>query len=130
MNKARRGKIARLPKIIRDDLDLRLDNGQQGPELLAWLNAQPEVRQILQEQFGGLPISQQNLSEWRHGGHRDWLQRREAREVATRLMEQSETLSENAPNRSISDQLASLLSVEIYRFSKSLLDSKGSPEQK
>jgi hypothetical protein len=130
MNKARTGKIARLPKDIRDDLDLRLDNGQLGPELLAWLNAQPEVRQVLQEQFGGRPITQQNLSEWRHGGHQDWLQRQEAREVASRLLEQSETLSEASPNRSISDQLATLLSVEIYRFSKSLLNSEGSPEQK
>ena len=130
MNKTRTGKIARLPKTIRNELDQRLDNGQRGPELLAWLNAQPEVRQILKEQFGDRPITPQNLSEWRQGGHQDWLHRREAGEVAARLLEQSGTFSETAGNGSTSDHLANLLSVEIYRFSESLLNAEGSAQEK
>ncbi len=50
---ARNGKIARLPREIRDELNRRLENGVQGLPLLAWLNAQPEVLGVLARDFGG-----------------------------------------------------------------------------
>jgi hypothetical protein len=40
----RNGKIARLPRWIREELNGRLQRGQQGDSLLAELNRQPEVR--------------------------------------------------------------------------------------
>ena len=39
MSATRNGKIARLPKTIRDDLGRRIENGEQGKELVEWLNA-------------------------------------------------------------------------------------------
>jgi hypothetical protein len=69
----RRGKIARLPGNIREELNIRLDDGQEADEILTWLNALPEVREILANQFEGSPISPQNLSAWRHGGFQEWL---------------------------------------------------------
>ena len=36
---ARNGKIARLPRQIRDELNERLERSEPGPQLLAWLNA-------------------------------------------------------------------------------------------
>ena len=71
--KTRTGKIAQLPKLIRDDLNQRLENGQQGPALLKWLNALPETKDLLAQNFDALPISKQNLSEWRQGGYQEWL---------------------------------------------------------
>ncbi|MGA2540243.1 MAG: hypothetical protein ABSG78_01640 [Verrucomicrobiota bacterium] len=68
----RNGKIAKLLPTVRDELNLRMDNGENGGKLLRWLNALPEVKATLKASFGGLPISKQNLCEWRQGGFREW----------------------------------------------------------
>jgi hypothetical protein len=73
----RNGKIARLPRPIRTDLNHRLDDGQEADSILPWLNELPLVQQMVEEQFGGVPISPQNLSEWRQGGFREWAFRRQ-----------------------------------------------------
>jgi len=39
MNVTRNGKIARLPRAVRQELNRRLDEGEQGKKLVAWLNA-------------------------------------------------------------------------------------------
>ena len=59
--KHRIGKIARLPREIRQTLNLRLREGDNGHILVAWLNSLPEVQAILAAQFGGAPIREQNL---------------------------------------------------------------------
>ena len=69
----RTGKIARLPRTLRDQLNQRLYNGEPGVDLIQWLNSLPEVQAILAEHFNGVPISPQNLSEWNNGGFLDWL---------------------------------------------------------
>jgi hypothetical protein len=69
----RNGKIARLPCEVRELLNQRLRDGVGGLAVLDWLNGLPEVQEIIQEDFGGVPISKQNLSEWRAGGYREWL---------------------------------------------------------
>ena len=85
MNPARRGKIARLPQALRDELNNRMLEGQRGNKLVAWLNALPEVHAMLAEEFVGRPILPQNLTEWRQGGFPDWLRDREVRNAADRL---------------------------------------------
>src|SRR5215469_15867123 len=69
---ARYGKIARLPRNIRDELNRRLDNNESGVDLLAWLNSLPEVKQVLDKDFDGRQISDQNLSDWKQGGFLEW----------------------------------------------------------
>jgi hypothetical protein len=81
----RTGKIARLPRIIRDQLNQRLDDGEQGAPLVAWLNSLPEVQAVLTRDFEGKAIRQQNLSEWRKGGYRDWQAKSDLLEMAQRL---------------------------------------------
>ena len=61
----RNGKIGRLPKTIREELNQRLEQGGQGSELLSWLNSQPEVQGMMATFFGGRPVSKQSLSQWR-----------------------------------------------------------------
>ena len=73
------GKIARLPDAIREELNQRLFDGQGGPEILAWLNDLPAVKEILARHFGAEPIKQQNLSAWRLKGYQRW--RREKQNV-------------------------------------------------
>jgi hypothetical protein len=69
MNLTRNGKIARLPKVIREELNQRLDNGEQGGPLLKWLNSLPKVLALMTAEFGGKPVNKQSLSEWRRGGN-------------------------------------------------------------
>jgi hypothetical protein len=70
---ARTGKIARLPLSIREELNHRLRDGEPGSTVLPWLNGLAKVKTVLDAQFGGVEISDQNLTEWRQGGHQDWL---------------------------------------------------------
>ena len=91
---ARKGKIARLPRSIRNELNVRLENGAPGQPLLDWLNSLPGTRQVLQEQFDGVPISKQNLSDWRQGGYAEWLARRDLLDQATDMAEQATELEE------------------------------------
>lgn len=89
---SRTGKIARLPRALRDTLNCRLQDGEPGPELLAWLNADPAVQAVLAEHFNGQPINAQNLSEWRRGGHAAWCQQQQILDLAERLQEEKPEL--------------------------------------
>ena len=77
----RNGKIARLPKHIREELNRKLDDGEKGLKLIEWLNGLPEVQKMLASDFEGRPITSSNLTEWKNGGFLDWQARREAREI-------------------------------------------------
>ena len=71
--RTRRGKIARLPLAVREELNTRLRNGEEGAQLVLWLNGLPAVQEILAAKFKGKAISECNLSNWRAGGYADWL---------------------------------------------------------
>jgi hypothetical protein len=72
MNQKRFGKISRLPRVLRDQLNRRIRDGEKGTRLIAWLNGLPEVQVILDRNFGGRPINTVNFTKWRAGGYRDW----------------------------------------------------------
>jgi hypothetical protein len=90
-----RGKIAALDGDIRKELNVRLEDGQQAPEILPWLNGLHEVREILKHGFKGVPISPQNLSAWRRGGFLFWLWQAELRQDTHLLREGTEELQES-----------------------------------
>lgn len=72
---ARNGKIARLPYVIRMEVNHRLLAGQTGREIIAWLCSQQAVLERMREYpqlFRGA-ISNQNISHWRAGGYQEWL---------------------------------------------------------
>jgi len=73
----RKGKIARLPLDVREELNRRLHEGQNGRAVLAWLNEHPKVKRVLAEDFDGRPINGVNLSGWKNGGYIEWLARQE-----------------------------------------------------
>jgi hypothetical protein len=107
----RNGKIARLRNIIRDELNLRMDNREDGATLLAWLNALPEVQETLKASFGGVPISKQNLCEWRKGGFREWQRRRDWIFEACDLNHYTEGMEEVVETPLMAGDLAALLAV-------------------
>ncbi len=108
----RKGKIARLPQPIREQVNRRLQNGGDGSEIAAWLNALPEVRAVLDAEFGGQPVNEVNLSNWRLGGYRDWEAQQEALEAVRRLGTDAAEISQ-ATGGQLTDHLALCLTARI-----------------
>jgi hypothetical protein len=92
----RRGKIARLPREIREQLNRRLQDGEPGNKLVTWLNSHKKVKAILRAEFNNQPINPQNLSEWNAGGYRDWLLQQQTNEFAANLEEEADQLNATA----------------------------------
>jgi hypothetical protein len=63
MSNTRNGKIARLPKHIRDGLGRRIENGEPGKDLVEWLNGLPAVQDALKQYLAGHPVTEQQLIE-------------------------------------------------------------------
>ncbi|HWB03011.1 MAG TPA: hypothetical protein VG796_08320, partial [Verrucomicrobiales bacterium] len=119
----RNGKIARLPRALRDELNRQLERGVPGPHLLAWLNSLPEVREVLDDHFDGRPISEQNLSEWRNGGFVEWQLRNELLDRARDAAETAEDLDQTAGR--MADHAARLLAA---RYGIALAAWDGNPD--
>lgn len=86
---ARTGKIARLPLVVREELNARLRDNENGQTILAWLNALPVCQERIKGEWKGEPISDANLSIWRSGGFADWLREEEQVHKIEKLSELS-----------------------------------------
>jgi len=78
MNPRPKGKIGRLPKALREEVNRRLDDNEKGRSIIVWLNSLPQVRYLTVAQFHGVSITENNLYQWRRHGYQTWLRRREA----------------------------------------------------
>jgi len=123
----RNGKIATLPSDIRDELNLRMENGEQGEELLAWLNGLPQVKDRLKGGFDGVPISKQNLSEWRLGGFREWSLHHHLMLQACRLSEYADQMVEAVDAPLLAGKLAAILAARYAALLNSW-DGAADPE--
>ena len=85
--RARTGKIARLPHAVREALNERLRDGLPCDDILAWINSLPVARECLQKHGDGAPITQDNISRWRHGGYAGWLEHQQATEALAIMAE-------------------------------------------
>jgi hypothetical protein len=112
----RNGKIARLAQPIREQINLRLQNGEEGKQIVAWLNTLPKVAALLAAEFNGQPINQNNLSNWKLGGYRDWEEQQNDLEAAKSLVADAAELGQVA-GLHLPDQLALCL---IARFAVAL----------
>lgn len=105
--KAGNGKIARLPKAIREQLNQRLADGEPCGSLLGWLHSLPEVIEVLVRDFGARAILKQNLSEWRQGGFREWEARQERLAQLRLLSDEADDVEAASPH--LPDRMAALL---------------------
>jgi len=135
MSDQRRGKIARLPRSIRDQLNVRLDDGQDADQILPWLNDLPEVREVLKQHFNGASISPQNLSAWRQGGFNEWLLFHQFLESAERMTDYAEDLNQqldpDSPEtvpRKLADSMLTHLSARMAAFIAGWDGAATSPE--
>jgi hypothetical protein len=114
-----KGKIGRLPHALRQALNERLRDGQPSDQILPWLNSLPEARQAMEKHFGGSPMTEQNLSQWRHGGHAFFLANEQARqdiafmEGACRGIDQSQR---DALTGQIALLVTARMAVELRKF--------------
>jgi hypothetical protein len=128
MNTTRKGKIARLPLAVREELNRRLDNGESGTSLRAWLHALPEVQAVLRAEFDGREINAQNLTEWRQGGYREWQATEEARALAEQLGR--ETLSgADKKHKDLPEMLALSLGARYFVASRFLYETTTDKEE-
>jgi hypothetical protein len=134
MSEIRNGKIARLPMHIREQLNRRLQDGELGTRLVDWLNGLPEVREILKDQFGGRPVSGQNLSEWKQGGYQDWLRHQQVSAFVKRVRGESDQLKDDSCDLfyeyvDIAERLAVVLSAELGLVADALLKKTDDPQE-
>jgi hypothetical protein len=126
-----RGKIAALDRHTREELNRRLDNGQQAPEILPWLNGLPQVKEKLRIHFNDVPISPQNLSAWRRGGFQFWLWQQQLLENSHLMRDSVEHMQESLqydcsrerPGLLVDDLLSQFTS-QVASF---MLHSSGAP---
>ena len=104
----RKGKIARLPREIRDELNRRLSESEDGGALLCWLNELPAVKENLAKEFAGNAITKQNLYEWRQGGFVEWQARQDMLDQTRELAADAQELTA-ATDGKLTDHLATVL---------------------
>ncbi|MBI1176017.1 hypothetical protein GC207_01105 [bacterium] len=114
------GKIARLSRDVRNELNRRLQNGQPAKKLVGWLNELTEVKTVLKAYFGSRPISEQNVSQWKAGGYVDWLRHQESLELAQTLVEEADELESKSDDGSLADRLAAPVSLALARLLREL----------
>ncbi|MBC8001911.1 MAG: hypothetical protein H7X97_04910 [Opitutaceae bacterium] len=91
---------------------------------MAWLNELPETQAMLAAEFNGRPISEQNLSEWKSGGFREWRTHRDAVALAHDMSDDAEELTEAAKG-SLADRMAV---VTTARYAAALAEWDGDLE--
>src|SRR6266700_3949844 len=114
-----KGKIARLPLAIREQLNRRLQDGEIGRDLVVWLNSAPEVQAVLKAEFGERPVNEPNLSDWKAGGYEEWLVHQDTMEQVNQLVANAKELG-GASQTPLSELLTTCLAaryvVELWRL--------------
>ena len=127
----RTGKIARLPRDVREELNLRLADGELGKELVVWLNGLPGVRSVMESDFKGVQVSEQNLSEWKQGGYLEWQRHQEVRHCLLARREAAQALSDEAGSVPLSEDSAPLLALALGQMlNDAVQGSLNQPEQR
>jgi hypothetical protein len=116
----RTGKIARLPREVREELNRRLADGEAARRLLEWLNALPTVQAVLAAEFGGRAVNEQNLTAWRQGGFIDWERQEEARGLMRTLVEEDDDLRKATGEVGFAERIATLTLLALARTLRAL----------
>ena len=122
ITRTRNGKIARLPLDIREQLNRRLADAEPGKALVEWLNSLPEVQSVMAGAFGGTAVREQNLSEWKQGGYREWQKQQERRELVRQWAEDAKELGSDAGDAGFSSSLSMILLAELAQALTDVLE--------
>jgi hypothetical protein len=125
------GKIARLSQFVREQLNRRIEDGEPGCQVVKWLNGLTPVKEAMDEHFGGRPILEQNLSEWKQGGYKDWKRHQESRALVRDFLAEAEELEEEVGDRPLTDRLTETVALALAGLLRDALhgEEKG-PERR
>ena len=124
---AGQGKLQRAPYALRMELNRRILNGGLGPELIPWLNGEPEIVRICRDYFQGEPVNDMNLSRYRNGAYQKWLDTHEEIEGNRELAELALELAK-VSDGNLSEGAAQLLAGQYMRALRTqTLDEEGQP---
>ena len=123
------GKIARLPLPIREQINQRLENGEEGKKIAEWLNTLPEVTAFLAAEFDGQPINENNLSNWKLGGYREWEEQQGALETMLQFQSEAVQLSQ-AGGPQVTEQLALCLIARLAAALRPTAAERDDPAQR
>jgi len=112
----RTGKIARLPRHLRESLNIQLADGKPAKQILAWLNELDTVKNLMEIEFNSRPISEQNLSEWKNGGYQDWLRHQEAMDWMQARREEAGELTEDGDALPLSEEIAPMVALALGKL--------------
>lgn len=126
----RTGKIARLPQAIRQRLNERLADGEPQHLLVAWLNEQAVVRERLERFHGGRPITEQNLSDWRAGGFRDWERHQESRGMLRELLQETEEIGAELGEGDLLEKATNSVALALVQLMRDAMAGNPRPEDR
>lgn len=121
------GKIARLPKAIREELNRRMDDGEPASTILPWLNELPRVKKVLAKHFGGTPINHRNISNWRAAGYQRWREKQESIQELKWLRETASDFSHAGAGK-LAHGAASLAAAWLLDYMRRVPPDKCSPQ--
>jgi Protein of unknown function (DUF3486) len=105
----RRGKIARLPKEIRDGINAQLQDGVVYREICGWLaeQGQPE-------------ITEGQLTSWYQGGYQDWLREESQLDEVAAEVEFAEELVKDMDVGAFQEASLQMASARFFQLSRGL----------
>ena len=123
------GKIARLPRDIREMVNHRIEDGEPARTLLEWLNACQSVKDTLTDYFDGRPITEQNLSEWKQRGFAEWQRHQETRELAREFLHEAEELEDEVGDEPLTDRLSKRMALTLARLLREVENGENGPRR-
>ena len=123
----RRGKIARLPQTIREQINQRLQNGEEAQKIVAWLNTLSEVTALMAAEFDGQPVNDVNLTNWKLGGYRDWEAQQQSLAATRQFASDAAQLTQDG-GAQLTDQLALCLTARLAVALQRLASADDDPD--
>jgi hypothetical protein len=105
INPKRRSKISRLPKAIREELNLMIEEGASYQEIIDWLASK-----------GHPDFNENNLFKWRQGGYQDWRLDHERKEEAKALRQWSRAIAVEKTPTVLANALSNFTAAKLHRL--------------
>jgi hypothetical protein len=122
------GKIARLPKSIREQINRRIEDGQPASVIGPWLNGLPAVKKVLSAHFGGVEINQKNISNWTSTGYKRWLEKQEF-VMELRALSEDATDFTRAAGAQLARGTACIAAAKIVKMLRGMKPEDCTPDQ-
>jgi hypothetical protein len=98
-------KIALLPEDVRQQVNRRLQAGENPAHVVAWLNALPDAQVASAAGSRDSTVQEEDVMVWQQGGYRDWQAHQEAMAEVRRVVAEAKELS-GAADGALTDNLA------------------------